>query len=374
MPQIHSLLDSLDASTSPRGLSRRQALPPAPAICSPLPEFATLEKTALHEARQAQRQHLLQEAVNSPLELPADAHPVPPADLAHANSTLAGAAGAKTPTPRSRGARDGPDSWEPYHVLRAIDHKDVMTLMEIKSSHRFDLLLQGNPLPIVYAMRLGKTHQDIAILLVGAMSRKVNDVTDDQLAMMDPATKSTLRALRASLKIAISHSLASLDTSLIASFLQVVIMSEGSRWLVASAHTLALAFRTGSQARPVATAQDMMLKWVSRELQRAQVSAVGDYTANGVGDLCLLGLWDVVVDQLGAASAEPLPLYYFGRDDRMLKAVEERIRSANARGQYSRVGKLIRNQLDVALDVLGQRRLNGRERIEKLALALDSPP
>ena len=92
-----------------------------------------------------------------------------------------------------------------------------MSLMEIKQN-QFDLLISGTPLPIVYAMRLGKsreldgsltggeemliadtfflrsylTDQEIAILLIGAMSRKVNDVTDDEMAMMNSQTKSTL--------------------------------------------------------------------------------------------------------------------------------------------------------------------------------------
>jgi hypothetical protein len=61
-----------------------------------------------------------------------------------------------------------------------------------------------------------------------------------------------------------------------------------------------------------------MLKWVSRELKDAQVSAVGDYLANGTWDLVLLGLWSVVLDQMGNKT-EALPLYFFGRDDRMLK-------------------------------------------------------
>lgn len=97
-------------------------------------------------------------------------------------------------------------------------------------------------------------------------------------------------------------------------------MSEGSRWLLSCSQTLSLAFRTGPTARPIATAEKSMLSWVSRELKAAQVSAVGDYTSNGTWDLCLLGMWSVVTDQMGS-KVEPLPLYFFGRDDRMLKWV-----------------------------------------------------
>lgn len=152
------------------------------------------------------------------------------------------------------------------------------------------------------------------------MSRKVNDVTDDELAMMNPSTKSTLRALRASLKIAINASLSSPDTSLVSSFLQVVVMSEGNRWLLSSTHQLSLAFRTGPLARPIEQAEKIMFSWVSRELKERQVSAVEEYTSNGVWDLSLLGVWSVVQDQTGEGEG-PLPLWYFGRDDRMLKYV-----------------------------------------------------
>lgn len=47
------------------------------------------------------------------------------------------------------------------------------------------------------------------------------------------------------------------------------------------------------------------------------MSAVEEYTSNGVWDLSLLGVWSVVQDQTG--EGEALPLWYFGRDDRMLK-------------------------------------------------------
>ncbi|GAA5893500.1 uncharacterized protein JCM6883_003539 [Sporobolomyces salmoneus] len=368
MVQLHSLLKSLDhSSSSPRATSpRRQALSPAPTIISPLPGEFTLEKDAAHEARLAQRRHLLEEAVASPLVLPSDAYPTPSEEQLHSYSTLPSGR-APTKTARSRGGGGNYESWQ---VLKSIEKKDVMALMDIKTS-QFDLLLTGTPLPIVYAMRLGKTHQDIAILLIGAMSRKVNDVTDDELEMMNPQTKATLRALRASLKIAINASLASSDTSLIASFLQVVIMSEGSRWLLSSSQTLSLAFRTGPSAHPIETAEKSMLSWVSRELKEAQVSAVGDYTANGIWDLCLLGLWSVVTDQLGS-KVEPLPLYFFGRDDRMLKAVEERIAVLKAKGNWTKLTKPIRTQLDIAIEILGQRQVNGRERVEKLKEALDA--
>lgn len=188
--------------------------------------------------------------------------------------------------------------------------------------HSFDLLVSGSPLPLVYAMRLGKSHHDIQVFLVGAMSRRVNDTTDDELALMEPSTKATLRALRANLKIATSASLSGPDgdTSLLSSFLQIIVMLEGTKFLHSATQTLSLALRTPLAAKPVATAQALMLKWVSRELRDKQVASVDEYLANGTGDLVLLGLWSVAQDQVGR-EAEEVPLYFFARDDRIQKCV-----------------------------------------------------
>lgn len=46
-------------------------------------------------------------------------------------------------------------------MSKAIEKKDVMALMEIKQT-QFDLLISGSPLPIVYAMRLGKTRESLS--------------------------------------------------------------------------------------------------------------------------------------------------------------------------------------------------------------------
>ncbi|GAA5822165.1 hypothetical protein JCM10212_002975 [Sporobolomyces blumeae] len=369
MVHLDSWINSLEPRQSSNG-PKKSPLPPAPTLCHTLPEFSKLEQSAQSHARQAQRQHLIDEAVNSPLTLPTDARDPqgsapPPSRLDSARSDAASApAASRTQARRVKAAK----TYEPWHVLKAIEKRDVMTLHEIKST-QFDLLVTGSPLPIVYAQRLGKSHHDVAILLVGALSRKVNDVTDDELAMMDPSTKATLRALRSSLKIAITASITGNDTSLIASFLQTIVMSEGNRWLVSSAQTLSLAFRSGPAAKPVSTAVSIMTKWVSRELQAQQVAAVGEYTANAVGDLCWLGLWSIVTDQV--RDVEPVPLYFFARDDRILKAVEERIAVLRQRNLYSRLSAPLRSQLETALEVLGQRNVNGRERIEMLRQRLD---
>ena len=46
-------------------------------------------------------------------------------------------------------------------------------------------------------MRIGQSHRDVAILLIGAFSRYVNHLEDDE--MDKPRTKTILKALRKSM-------------------------------------------------------------------------------------------------------------------------------------------------------------------------------
>lgn len=54
----------------------------------------------------------------------------------------------------------------------------------------------GDATPLLHAMRIGKTHQDVAIVLLGAFSRYVNNLQDDEISL--PRTKMLLKALRKS--------------------------------------------------------------------------------------------------------------------------------------------------------------------------------
>ncbi|GAA5887940.1 hypothetical protein JCM6882_000809 [Rhodosporidiobolus microsporus] len=338
-------------------------------ISRALPTIRDLEKEAEATAHVSRREHVLRDAVETQLTLPAEAFSPPPEQKRSKTSffdTLSFASKRGSGVGLSKDGR-----YEAFEVLRAIEKKDIMVLADIKS-RQFDLLINGNPLPLVYAMRQGKSHAEIAIILVGAMSRKVNDVTDDELAMREPSTLATLRALRANLKIAITTSLhpSSSDTSLLSSFLQVLLMLEGTRFLQSSSQTLSLALRSPPKVgKPVEAAEQLLHKWVSRELKERQVASVGEYLANGSGDLVMLGLWSLVVDRL--PQVDPIPLYYFARDDRIHKAVEERVAVLKQQNLYGKLSPAVRKQLEVTLDVLGRRTMNGPQRIELLKKALD---
>ena len=353
------------------------AHPGVQVLAKRLPPTSEISKRAEQYAHSARKQQIFDEALTSAVETPLVARPAAPQTdssdpTREGDDTHVANGGSK----RSGGGKKrGGGQYEAFEVLRAIEKKDLAVLLDVKS-HQFDLLVTsppGQPLPLVYAMRMGKSHHDMAIVLVGAMSRRVNDTTDDELAAKDPATLATLRALRANLKIAISASLSGPDgdTSLLSSFLQVIVMLEGNKFLQSSTATLSLALRTPQASKPVSSAHQLMLKWVSRELAAAHIASVEEYLANAVGDLVLLGIWSIVQDQIRAA--ESIPLYYFARDDRIQKAVEERLAllRRNHAGAVQRLSKQVRAQLDAALDILGQRSLNGRERVERLRLVID---
>lgn len=208
-----------------------------------------------------------------------------------------------------------PQSWQ---VLKAVETKDVMFLMEVRDrafhvrivnimrSLRFtnndphvalflcmQLLLRrtGDATPLLHAIRIGASHKEVAIILTGAMSRFVNHLEDED--MDKPRTKSLLKALRAflpsssfpfflpiypyaafragtNLKLAIDSSLLLDQPDLVASFLQTLVMSEGDRWLSNQIYLVSLALRSPvGEGKPVHVAGEAVRGFATRELGKA---------------------------------------------------------------------------------------------------------
>jgi len=61
----------------------------------------------------------------------------------------------------------------------------------------------GDATPLVHSMRIGKSHSDVTVIILGALSRWVNHLPDEEVNL--PKTKVLLRALRKS-EAAIKHS------------------------------------------------------------------------------------------------------------------------------------------------------------------------
>lgn len=120
-------------------------------------------------------------------------------------------------------------------------------------------------------MRIGQSHREVAIVLLGAFSRWINHLEDDE--MRKPQTKTLLKALRANLKLAIDFGLAKSQSDLTASFLQTLIMSEGDQWVKSQVADTAIALRSGASGKPVETADAAVRRFATKELVKADLIA-----------------------------------------------------------------------------------------------------
>ncbi|KAJ6599150.1 hypothetical protein DFH09DRAFT_903098 [Mycena vulgaris] len=287
---------------------------------------------------------------------------------------------------RSRDSKSQSSWKEPQAILRAVERKDIMYLMEIRD-RSFHLLVRmsGGITPLLHAMRLGQSHRDVAVILLGAFSRWVNHVEDDQ--MENPRTKMVLKALRTNLKLAIDFGLSKSEGSdLTASFLQTLIMSQGESWVFGQAANVGLALRAGTEGRPVHTADAAVRKFATRELGKADlIATLADYIANATSDLLMMGAWSLAsevlqLDQIPVSSCESLlhsldglfvvQTYYFARDDRVYKAFVERLDEHKNAIQF-KLSKRLKWQLRVLKTVLEGRTTTYRNKVELLAGELD---
>ncbi|KAG8955727.1 hypothetical protein FRC04_007718 [Tulasnella sp. 424] len=345
------LIASLDSDDTDRRRSwsgrPKKTIKPSPVLAERLPSTAFIQREAEHLAPISVMKAKLEEAAraeieNEIIELDAvsdDRSETPPFEPTSPATSPGGTLRARffataskvfSPTKPNSGA-SGTGPWkepQPWEVMKAIESKDVMFLMEVRD-RAFHLLLRrsGDVTPLLHAMRIGQSHRDVAIVLIGAMSRYVNNLEDED--MDKPKTKAMLKALRTNLKLAIDNSLAVPHQSdLIASFLQTLVMSEGDRWLLSQIHQISLEMR--GEGKPVEAAEEAVRKFATRELGKAKglIAAVDDYIANATGDLLMMAAWSLASEKIG--EGDPVPTYYFARDDRVYKAFTSRFRQYRA--------------------------------------------
>ncbi|KAF8812360.1 hypothetical protein BYT27DRAFT_7182802 [Phlegmacium glaucopus] len=249
--------------------------------------------------------------------------------------------------------------------MKAIEEKDITFLMEVRDK-AFPLLLQssGGETPLVHAIRTG--NKDVAIVLLGAFSRWVNYLEDSDIHK--PQTQTYLKALRVGLKLAINEGLAKSQSDLIASFMQILVMSEGDKWLYAQVSTVSRALNAGADGKPVQVAGACVRRLATKELGKADlIASLEDYVANATADLLMMGAWAIALQSF---KGDPLPSYYFARDDRVYKAFVDRIDRYNAEIKHS-CGRQLKRQFQVLKNGLGGRSLTFRRKIELVACQLD---
>ncbi|KAG2118836.1 uncharacterized protein F5147DRAFT_667016 [Suillus discolor] len=256
---------------------------------------------------------------------------------------------------------------QPFEVFRAIERKDIMFLMEVRD-RAFPLLLRktGDATPLLHAMRIGQSHRDVAILLLGAFSRWINHLEDSEISL--PRTRVILKALRTNLKLGIDYGLYKSQSDLVASFMQTLVMSEGEKWIRAQVSSASLALRSGNAGKPVSTAEAAVRKFATKELSKADaIAALEDYVANATTDLLLLGAWAIALESI---EGQPIPVYYFARDDRVFKAFMDRVNTHQA--TIRRVlSRRLKWQFRVLQNVLEGRNTTYRRKVEILTEELD---
>ena len=119
-------------------------------------------------------------------------------------------------------------------------------------------------------------------------------------------TSESMAVLTCQLKLAIDNALLpGHSPALLASYLQVLIMSEGDTWLHKAVYDLTLLLRAslGSTApdrpRPVREAETMVRRFCTKELRgvASGVADVEEYIANAALDLVLMGVWSIAAGQ-----------------------------------------------------------------------------
>ncbi|KIK65354.1 hypothetical protein GYMLUDRAFT_38803 [Collybiopsis luxurians FD-317 M1] len=257
---------------------------------------------------------------------------------------------------------------QPFEVFRAVERKDIVLLMEIRD-RAFHLLVDknGETTPLVHALRIGQSHRDVAIILLGAFSRYINHL-DDESDLQKPRIKNILKNIRFNLKAAIDHDLAISKSDLIASLMQIYVMSEGDKWVRAQTSNVMLALRAGIEGQPVKTAEAAVRKFATRELGKAElIASLEDYVANATSDLLLMAAWTQALESI---KGEPIPVSYFARDDRVYKAFVDRV-DKNEKVMARSLSRRLKWQIRVLRSALEGRLITYRRKVQILAEELD---
>ena len=173
----HVLSSLSPPALSPPSPSKSPRLGSSPVLLSPLPASLALQRESLAQSeleldkqiRQRQRERDLAEALQEQeWEVQRAASRADSGTWRHGKTVDKGKVKISGPT---TGFIRPPQAYELY---QAIDKHDIDFIMRVRD-HAFPLLLQKNAgeFPIVYAARIGDSHRDVVILLVGAFSRYV---------------------------------------------------------------------------------------------------------------------------------------------------------------------------------------------------------
>ncbi|KAJ3764166.1 hypothetical protein EV360DRAFT_91437 [Lentinula raphanica] len=371
------IIEYLGNSPPPNSPLPRKSHPSNPCLPDRLPNTSFIQREAEQVAPKAILRQLRRSP--SPLSSPdADADDDDSQDGGHSRSPSS--ASTQLTSPPSSPSQSNHHSqlnsksssaWkepQPFEILAAVERKDVMYLMQVRD-RAFHLLVRkwGDVTPLLHAMRIGQSHRDVAIILLGSFSRYINHLSDPELRK--PQTKRILKALRTNLKLAIDLGLAKSQSDLTASFMQTLIMSEGDKWIHSQVGNVVIALRAGTAGEPVKTADAAVRKFATRELGKAElIASLEDYIANAISDLLLLAAWTLALESI---PGDPIPTAYFARDDRVYRAFVERLDQNDFKTNRHSLSRRLKWQMRVLKAVLEGRTTTFRRKVEVLAEELD---
>ncbi|KAI0003071.1 hypothetical protein BJV74DRAFT_570217 [Russula compacta] len=373
-----AVLEHMDAR-SPSFLShRRSRSPPDPCLPAGLPSTAVIRREADLIAPKSLVTQLVRDAShNSDALREAMSTKItdsPPTPLAPSESPVITTASTTSPfqrflsmakTTKAKGPWKDPEPWE---VLRAVEIKDIDYLMEVRD-RAFHALVRpsGGVTPLIHAMRIGKSHHDVAITLLGAFSRYINHLEEEDFAKKE--TRSLLVSVRGSLKVAIDYGLQSSQSDLLASFFQALVMSEGDTWIQEQVKLVEMALRQGPSARPVEVARTSIKRVATHALGKAPLIAdLEDYISNATLDLLMMAAWNLALQSF---PGEPIPPYYFARDDRVYRVFTERL--DRHRDDINRgLGKQLKSQFATLRAIIQGRARSWHGKAELLASEIDA--
>ncbi|KAJ9120125.1 hypothetical protein QFC22_003023 [Naganishia vaughanmartiniae] len=244
-----------------------------------------------------------------------------------------------------------------YELYAAIDRKDIMYIMRVRDTRQLIVL--------PYFAFLDATSY-------------VNHL--DESDFQKKETIGVLRQLRLNLKLAIDNSLLpESDPSLLSSYLQVLIMSEGDVWLHKAVHEVSLAIRLSpyiigteldSSSGPVHRADSMVRDFCTKELRNVQGGTFGveAYIANAVMDLVIMATWSLIIEQI--PEAEPLPTYSFARDQRTYSLFVEATEKYHLR-IAQKTQKRLKALKNLLIEVCGETHVTIKERVSMLRKQID---
>ncbi|KAI0049626.1 hypothetical protein FA95DRAFT_1556719 [Auriscalpium vulgare] len=371
-------LERLVSTSSTAQCPGRPRMPSQPCLPANLPFTSFIQREADALAPEALRKQpqtpsapspsALEDAMTSPLT---DSYP-PASDatpLGHPNSPSSFLARwSQKLKSEKRSSATGWADPEPWRILNAVENENLEYLAQIRD-RAFPMLLHniGRTSPLIHAMVVRKPQ--VEIFLLGCFSRYVNNLEEDDY--LNPEIMTNLRLLKGNLYSAISRGNDLSITDLIPSYVQVLVMIEGNRWIKQTVAHVAEALRYGHERHPVARAESAVRSFADYQFGKSLfLAALEDFIANAAVDLLMMAAASIVRETI---QGYPIPpANGFARDNNIYKQFSQ-VLFKNRDAIESRSTSRLRYQMRTLDEVLAGGSLSWSGKVKVLKERLDHP-